>query len=160
MLQLILLSSLIALWTIGGSKRKIRVIGVPILIGLGVYIWPTWQSLVASILTIGAANVIRIGYGNWSDDDPKKSTIAVFLSAVFGYKDRSGEIIRLIWGLLVGILLPLFLYTFHFIALPVYGAYVLINCVVNYLVSKLKLPVFITDVLVGGAVGVIIFLAK
>lgn len=144
------------MWIIGGQKKgRIRDIFCPVLLGLGLIIYlqgDMLHKIIAGMLTAGLANVIRIGYGNYSPEDDDKPS---FLAAIT--KDRKGYIIRLIWGLLVGIITPLALVIMQFLILPAYIAYIVCNVLVNFCVSKLRLPVLIADVCVATTFGSLLF---
>lgn len=153
---IICLVIIVLLWLIGGQKKgRIRDIGCPIVLGLGIiFCLPgDWSHrIIASITTIALAQVIRIGYGNYSPEDDDKPS---FLASIT--KDRQGFIIRAIWGALVGIVTPLALVFMKELILPSYFAYIVANIAINFMVSKFRFPVFWADVLVANAFGSLLF---
>ncbi len=149
--QLLTIAIFIALWITGGQKEgKIRDVGCPIILAL--YLAMTLHAWWL-FLAIGATyQAIRLGYGNYSpEDDPKPS----FLASIT--HDRSGEYIRALWGLIVSVVGASPLILGHFLGIYQYLGYICLNVAVNYSVSKFKLDVIITDILVSGAVVSIIF---
>lgn len=156
MLSLILLGVIIALWVIGGQKGgRIRDIGCPIVLGIALVCelqGDLMNRIIAGIATIALAQIIRLGYGNY---DPENDDKPSFLASIL--KDRQGAIIRLVWGLLVGIVTPLFLSFTHSIILPAHIAYIICNVAVNYSVSKFRFPVILTDICVAAAFGSLVF---
>ncbi len=150
-IQLTILTIFIALWIYGGQKsgRTRDVFCVFILalyLAIKLKIW--WLFLACGM----TYNAIRIGYGNYSPlDDDKPILLASWTH------DSSGEWVRLLWGLLVSVLGALPLVLGHYLGFWEYMAYVNLNMVVNYSVSKFKLGVYLTDTLVAGAVASIIF---
>jgi hypothetical protein len=145
-----------ALWIIGGQTRgKIRDIPIPILLGLGIALFsqlsPFWR-VIAGVMTIATGQSIRIGYGALdaiNDDRPS------YLALVT--QDSSGEWVRLLWGAIVSVSISAPLVAFSIISVSLAAVYIVSNCIVNFLVSKLKMGVLITDVLVSAAVMSIIF---
>lgn len=151
MVNLIGFVLIIACWVIGGQKSgRIRDVPVPIIIGLCLAIsFKIWWLFFALVATY---QMIRLGYGNYSpEDDPEPS----FLASIT--HDRGGWWIRAIWGALVASVGGLPLILGHFIGVWVYLGYIILVTVVCYLVSKLRLPVLITDILVAASVGSIVF---
>lgn len=145
---LITFIAIIVLWIIGGQlKGRIRDVGVCILLAFycSLHLWK-----LLPFLTGLSANIIRLGYGNYEENDDKHSFLALIT------KDKNGWWIRLFWGLLVGLILPIFLY--KQLGIVKYTFYIAINALTGFLVSKLRLPVLLTDILIGGAVGLIVFL--
>lgn len=147
----------IILWVIGGQKKgRVRDTYIPILLGLPLFLWlhgDSFHKFIVTLMTCGSANIIRLGYGNYSpEDDPEPSLLAMLT------KDRGGAIIRLLWGVAVGIVLPLFLVTFRFLPFPKYLLYILLNAGINYGGCKLKLPVTVMDIVVSAGAGGIVFL--
>jgi len=160
MIPLIFLA-IIVCWVIGGQKGgRIRDVACPILLGLGVYLalkeyWLI-SRIIYGILTCGSANAIRAGYGNWEPGE--KNCLLANILAFFGYKDRQGAVIRALWGFLIGVLAPLPLVLGHFLPLPIYYGYVAGNMLINFLVSRLRLPVLLTDICVSASIASLIFL--
>ena len=69
---------IIALWLAGGFKwRKLRIIGVPIVLGLVLGL--KWGYIVGMASWI-ASNSIRLGYGGYDKSDTKMSMITKILS--------------------------------------------------------------------------------
>jgi hypothetical protein len=157
MVKIILLAGIVILWILGGQWRgKIRDVGVPILLGLGVVLAiqdNILNRLLYGILTCGLTNIIRLGYGNYSpQDDPKPSLLAKLTH------DRQGWRIRLIWGGFVGAICPIALVFAHYLSLPKYALFCGINALLGFLVSRLRLPVILTDILVSASIGSILLL--
>jgi hypothetical protein len=151
-LQIAILIAVIYCWVKGGGKQAwVRDILVPVVLGLYLALkFKAWWLFPACGATFQA---IRIGYGAYSpEDDPKPSFFASITH------DRSGEYIRAIWGLMVAGIGALPLLLGSFLGIWVYIGYVVLSIGVNYSVSKFKLPVTLTDILVGGAVGILIVL--
>ena len=156
MIAFIAINIIVALWVKGGEKKgRIRDVGCPLALGAGLTLClpGDWMPrIIAGIATIALAQIIRAGYGNYSpEDDDKPSSLASIT------KDRQGFIIRAIWGALVGVITPGALMLMHFLILPSYFAYIVANIAINYLVSKLRLPVFWADMLVANAFGSLLF---
>jgi len=150
LINIIALLLIIAFWLVGGQiKNGWRDIPCPIILGIAIAVklWSPMGCLLA-FLSIGAVQIIRLGYGNYDEKDLKPSLLASITH------DRNGWWIRLIWGLLVGILTPLFLVKLLGWWYPVYIG---INGAVNFLVSRLRLSVFLADTLVASAFGSILF---
>jgi hypothetical protein len=145
---------LVALWVIGGQgKRSLRLVGCPILLGIGLSTnsgssWLLWASLATGTVFLSQFS-IRIGYGGWEEGEKN-----CFLAELT--KDHSGEYVRLIWGIIVGIATAIVV-SVALKAWILFSLYVLLNAVVNYSVSKFKLRVFLTDILVSLSYGSWIF---
>ncbi len=154
-INLAILLIIYILWLLGGQKKgRIRDIGVPVLLAFYFAIFYKWWLFFA----IGAtANIIRLGYGNFEEGEDN-SAIADFLNTVCGIKDKAGVIIRTIWGVLVGIVLPLPLLIGGYLIWWRYCLYIALNALIGYLVTKLRLPVILADILVATGVCSIIFL--
>ena len=153
MIAFIAINIIAALWILGGQKKgRIRDIGCPIVLGVGVIHclpYGDWlHKIIAGIATIALAQTIRLGYGSY---DPENDNKPSFLASIT--KDRQGFIVRAIWGALVGIVTPLALIFMHYLIFPSYIAYIITNIAINFMVSKLKLPVFWTAVAVANAFG-------
>ena len=156
-LKLLILLLAVGSYIIGGQgHRKVRLIWFPVLIGLGVGLSLTnniWVNIGCGLITAMGLQTIRIGYGNWSpEDDPKPSFLASLTH------DRSGEYIRTIWAAIVSLGACGALIGLSYIPLAVGICYILGNVVINYSVSKFKLPVYVTDVLVSCGISSILYL--
>lgn len=148
------------LWFLGGwDKAKwsgYRDVLIPIIIGasLGWFIpgvW--WVKLLIGFFSIGTYQIIRLGYGNYEpENDPKPSFLAKITH------DRNGWWIRSIWGFLVGIVGPLAVIIHKDIAIWIYLCYILGNSLIGFSVSRFKLPVLVTDLIVAAGIASIIFL--
>ena len=142
------------LWYEGGGKRAwMRDILVPIILALflAVYLKTWWV-----FLSVGAtAQMIRLGYGAFDPEHDDKPSLLASLT-----KDRSGEVIRAIWGLLVSVWIGSSLFFGGFLSGGGYLSFMLINVFINYCVCKFKLSVVPTDILVGLGVSCIILLLK
>ena len=143
---IIAIALIIALWLAGGIKwRKLRIIGVPIVLGLILGLkWGIWLGI-ASFIT---SNAIRLGYGNYEQGEKN-----CWLGELT--KDHNGWWIRAIWGLIVSIAicLPRVIFKQHYF-LPIW--YIPLNVVVNFGVSRLKLNYWITDILVSASISTIL----
>ncbi len=148
---LIILAIIAACWVKGGGRQAwVRDILVPIILALclalKLKVWWLFPALGATYQTI------RIGYGAYSpEDDPKPSFLASLTH------DRSGEWIRAIYGSIVATIGALPLLLGHFLGIWQYLGYIFLNITINYSVSKFKLPVTLTDILVGLGVGSLMF---
>ena len=145
-----ILTAIPILWWLGGQKKLswARDILVPILIGLGITLkGHPWLGLICC----ATFQTCRIGYGNYEPGEKNS-----FLGNLT--KDRNGWWIRLVYGFLVAFAgsLPLILGK----ALTWYLAlgYVALNAILGYLVSKLRLPVLLCDLLVGFGFATVLFL--
>lgn len=156
MISISILVGIIVLWVIGGQKKgSIRDVGCTILLGLGIALTVSGDikdRVIAGIATIALANIIRIGYGNYSPEDDDKPS---FLASIT--KDRKGYIIRLIWGALVGIVTPIALVVMGLLMLPSYIAYIATNVLVNFSISRLEFAVFWADLCASIAFGSLLF---
>lgn len=156
MIKLVVLGVICGLWYFGGQRsNRYRDVGAPLVLGFGlIFFLPgDWlHRIIAGMLTIGLANIIRCGYGAY---DPQNDPEPSFLASIT--KDRQGATVRLLWGLLVGIITPLVLLTMHFIILPAYIAYVVTNMLVNFSVSKLRFNVLTADICAALAFGSLLF---
>lgn len=136
------------LWYLGGQGHKwCRVVIIPILLGAGV--WFTSKSWLCGATTSLFFQVIRVGYGNYEEGEKNS-----FLGNLT--KDHEGYIIRAIVGALYSIgTLPLLFFgviKYQFIA------YLLLNTLIGFYVSKFNKKVLFTDLLVGGGVAIVILL--
>ena len=148
----IIFVTIIVLWVLGGQlKGRIRDIGVPILIGLG--IWLVTKSWLVGLINMATWNIIRLGYGNYEEGE-KNSFLAELL------KDKEGWYVRMAYGLIVATIAPLPLFIGHFLALGWYFVYIIGNSLIGYGVSRLRLPVLLTDILVSAGFSSILFLIK
>lgn len=148
---LIIFALIIALWYLGGQKsNRYRDVGVPILMGTG--IWLATNSWFVGILSMGAWNVVRIGYGNFEPNDTKNSLLGDLT------KDKQGAVIRAIYGLLVALVGSGALLGGKFLPLPMFFTYILGNTLIGYCVSIFRLPVLLTDILVSAGFASLLFL--
>ena len=145
-ITLISIALISILWVFGGIKwRKLRVIGVPIVLGLILGLkWGYWVGMAGFI----CSNVIRLGYGNYENDND--DCLLALLT-----RDHNGWWIRAIWGLLISIAicLPRIVLKQHYF-LPIW--YIPLNVMVNFGVSRLKLNFWLTDILVSASVSTIL----
>jgi hypothetical protein len=150
--KVILWWGIISCWVLGGqTKGRYRDIPAPILLGLGIW-WATksWLVGLASVITY---QIIRLGYGNYDpENDPKPSFLARLTH------DRQGWYIRALWGLIVSVVGCGALYALKFLPLPHYITYIVGNTLINYSVSRFRVPVILCDILVAGGIGSVIFL--
>ena len=154
-----ILGAIVALWIVGGQiKGSIRDVGVPLLLGFGIWLdlsgdW--MHRIIYAVLLVGTYQIIRLGYGNYSPEDDDKPS---FLAAIT--HDRQGYVIRAVWGLLVGLVGTLPLLLGRYIPFSAYALYGLVNALIGYMVSKFKFGVWLTDSLVSLGVGSILFLVN
>jgi hypothetical protein len=151
MIEFLFLPLIICLWYLGGQgKKPLRVVAVPILMGLLVaFLLPLdlLHKFIAFMLTAGGLQGIRIGYGNYDpENDPKPSFLARLL------KDRGGWWLRAVWGLLVAFLGLSGLVLGRYVSPKSYFYYIPVNVIVNFFVSRLHFPVFLADSCVAIAV--------
>lgn len=151
LIKLLILALCAWLWQKGGQKEgRIRDIPTPIILAafFAIYLKTWWL-----FLACGAGlQLIRTGYGNYSpEDDDKPCLLARIL------KDRKGWYIRATWGLIVAVGAGLGLYLGHFIGIWAYLGYIGLNVLINYSISRLKLAVLPTDILIALGVASIIF---
>ena len=147
------------IWYLGGQgNRRLRLILVPIFIGLGAGLIIKDNILarvVYGLLVCGSFQAIRIGYGNYSpEDDPKPSFLASWTH------DRNGWWIRAIWGLIVATSGTLALVAGHYIGYGLALMYILGYSALNFCVSRFRLPVLPCDLLVGAGLPAILLLIK
>lgn len=159
MINIGLLIILVGLWVWGGQKKgRIRDIGCPVVLGIALIfkLQGDWMhKVIIGIVTIAFAQIIRLGYGSY---DPENDDKPSFLASII--KDRQGAIIRLAWGLLVGIFTPIALVYTHSIIIPAYTAYIVCNVATNYSISKFRFPVLWADICVAVAFGSLMFYIK
>ena len=155
-IKVVILAVVAVLWYLGGQGPKwMRRVLVPIILGLACALLNrAWWLAIALAATY---QVIRLGYGNWSEDDPKKSTLALFIAWLWG-RDYQGALTRGLWGVTVAAVGALPLLLGQFLAWPLYALYVAVVALVSYLISKLRLPVLLADLLVGASIASVIFL--
>jgi hypothetical protein len=153
MILLIAIVLIIVCWVTGGQiKGRIRDIPVPVILALALAIQlKTWWLFLA----LGATfQIIRLGYGNKDPNDSKPSFLATIIP------DYNGWWIRSAWGLLVSTIGALPLVLGHFLGLWAYLGYILLNTVVNFLVTRLRLNVYLTDILVSANIASILFFLR
>lgn len=152
MIKLITIISCIVLWVLGGQiKGRIRDVPVPLILALyfAVTLKTWWLFFVLGV----TYQIIRLGYGNYDpvfDDKPSH------LASVT--HDRDGWWIRAIWGLLVSGIGAFPLVFWGHIVLWKYILYVTVNVLANFSVSRFRLGVFLTDILVSLALVSIVLL--
>ncbi len=151
-MELLCIAVIVACWVVGGQiKGRIRDIPIPVIIALFAAFKMAWWMF----FIVGATyQMIRLGYGNYDpENDPKPSFLAKITHWREGYK------IRALWGLLCGLAaIPVAIYHNNFISTVLVVGYVALNVAVNYLVSKKKMGVLVTDILVGATLGSIIII--
>ena len=72
MITFVFIGIIMGFWVLGGKKKgRIRDIGAPIALGVGII--PTlhggdyFKMIIAIVLTIACSQIIRLGYGNYED---------------------------------------------------------------------------------------------
>ena|SRR3990167_5372189 len=147
---LIIFIAIIALWILGGQiKGRIRDIGVPILMGIG--IWLATKSWLVGLVSIGLWQIVRLGYGNYEEGE-KNSFLGDLL------KDKQGAVVRAVYGLIVALAGCSALIWLKFLPLPKAIAYIAGNALLGFLVSRLHLQVILADICIAGGLGSILFL--
>jgi hypothetical protein len=155
----ILLVGLIAwLWYEGGGKNAwARDIIIPILVGVWFCFRSNW---IVGIMTAGACQIIRLGYGAYDPEHDDKPSLLAKLT-----KDRNGWWIRAISGAIHGIFGPLFIVAQEIfikhnpgaIAWK-YPAFIAVNAFSNFLVCRLRCNRLVTDLVVGAVFALIVYL--
>jgi len=156
-LIIILTIAFIACWIAGGQiKGRIRDIPCPLILALGITLSISATPLHRIFIGIALAacwQIIRLGYGNYNPiSDPEPSFLAKITH------DRHGWWIRAIYGFLAASIGPIALVVGKHLPIWVWGLYVVGNAAIGYLVSRLRLPVFLTDVCVSTGLVSILFL--
>jgi len=150
-----ILALVVILWILGGQwKGRIRDLGVPIVMGLALIflLKGDWlYRIIVGMLTCATANTIRIGYGNFMPGE-KNSFLGNLL------KDRNGWWIRALWGFIVSLVVCLPLMLTHYLMINKCLAYVGGNTLMNYLVSRLRLPCLLADIFISLGIGSLLFL--
>ena len=156
--NLIVLAICLVLWYMGGQSwakwSGFRDVLVPILLGIALmFILPgDWiYRIIAGVGTCACLNVIRTGYGNYEEGE-KNSFLAKITH------DKNGWWIRALWGLLVGLVAPIFLVLLHYLSLPKYAIFVCLNALIGFSVSRFRFPVLLADICVSLGVSSILFL--
>ena len=137
------------LWYVGGSRHAYaRDLFVPILIGIGIFL--STHQIIVAILSIATANTIRLGYGAYDTvNDDKPSLLAKIT------KDRNGWYIRALWAFIVGIstVLPRLCVNFDWKQV----LWVVLFSAICFTVVRLRSNVLITDIFIGSAFALTIF---
>ena len=132
-------------WILGGKiKGRIRDVGFPILMGIGIFL--STKSLIAGVISIVTFQIIRLGYGNYELGEKNS-----FLGDLT--KDSQGRWIRTIYGGIVALVGCGALFALKFVSLPLYFAYFLGNAIIGYSVSKFRLPVLLADLAISWGFG-------
>ena len=162
MIQIILIALGAFLWRLGGWSRAkwsgFRDVLVPILFGIYHIFASTWW---VGLLTCGASNSIRIGYGAYDPEhDDKPSWLAKIT------KDRQGWKIRGIYGAITSFAIGLFpaiywvCFEHELIILLWFVLYVIFNTALEVAINKLKLGDTMTELLNGAGRGLVLFLCR
>lgn len=148
------------LWWLGGGKASwARDIIVTIVIGIFVFLHhPTvvlWKDIIIGIATIGACNIIRLGYGAY---DPVNDSKPSLLGKIT--KDKDGWWARCFYGAICGIVtfIPQLALDFNWITFLKAVGFTIQFAAVCFTVVRLRLAVFPTDTLIGLSFAVRIFL--
>jgi hypothetical protein len=146
----IIFLAIIGFWILGGQvKGRLRDIPVPILMGIG--IWFATKSWLAGLISMGLWQIIRLGYGNYEDGEKNS-----FLGNLTG--DSKGWWIRAIYGLIVATMGCGALFTLKLLPLPKGIVYIAGNGLIGYCISRFRLPVILTDILISAGFASLIFL--
>lgn len=148
-----------ALWRFGGWNKArwsgYRDVLIPILYGI-FFIFTA--NLWIGLLTCGATNTIRMGYGAYDPvNDDKPSWLAKMT------EDRTGNIIRPLYGIITSFAIGMFP-TFsavwlngHFGMMAFFVIYIVINASLEYVLNRFKVNVWPTELLLGAGRALIIF---
>ena len=151
-LPFVIISVCAFLWYLGGEKLAwLRDVLVPIILGISLPLLTVnnWLTrLLHFALITGGFQIVRFGYGAY---DPEHDSKPSFLASLI--HDRGGWWIRAIWGLIVALVAGFFPYYLHYIPLWGYVAYICLNAIIGYCVSKFKLSVLPCDLLVGTGIA-------
>lgn len=151
-----------ALWRIGGAGKEeikfaaawYRDLLIPI---INFLYYLLTANLLTAILTGGATNSIRIGYGAY---DPEHDSKPSWLAKIT--KDRKGWKIRMIYGLITSLAIGLFP-SIHYHAWGGLFVYVFINVAAEYVVNTTKGisgNVWIVELVLGGCRGLVFVLCR
>lgn len=141
---------IIILWVLGGQiKGRIRDVGVPILMGIG--IWLATKSWLVGAISIGFWQIIRLGYGNYEKGEKNS-----FLGNLT--HDSKGWYVRAIYGAIVALVGCGALVWLKLLPMPKYLTYIISNVLIGYCVSKFRLQVILADILVSAGFGSLLFL--
>ncbi len=148
------------LWFLGGQKWSwARDFIIPIIVGVFVFLHhPThvlWKDIVIGVFTIAFCNIIRMGYGAY---DPEHDDKPSFLAEITS--DRDGWNIRCIYGAICGIVswIPQIAIDFDWITLVKAITFTAQFALVCFIVVRLRLNVFVTDICIGASFAVRLFL--
>jgi hypothetical protein len=164
LIKIILAALCGVLWFLGGWGKESgnlvpwkgwRVVLIPIILGVStaLFMHGAWfMRLVIGVTTTASMNIIRIGYGNY---DPEHDNKPSFLAKVT--HDRGGWWIRAICGALYVLIgyLPYVLYSGR------WWFYLLLAAVsagIGFCVSRFKLKVKTTDLIIGSTAANILFM--
>jgi len=146
----LLAMGIVVFWILGGQiKGWLRDIPVPILMGIGIYL--TTKSWLVGLLSIGFWQIIRLGYGNY--EPGQKNSFLGNLT-----HDRKGWYVRAIYGFIVALVGCGALIWLKFLPVPKVILYIAYNTIIGYSVSRLKLEVIPTDILVSSGFASLLFL--
>ncbi len=162
MIEIILTAISSVLWRLGGwSKAKwsgYRDVLIPIMYGIYHIFTCNW---IIGLLTCGASNSIRIGYGAYDPEhDDKPSWLAKIT------KDREGWRIRGIYGFITSFSIGLFPTIYHvyyehkLISLLGFLLYIVGNVALEIIINKRKTGDTMTELLNGAGRGLVMFLCK
>jgi len=144
----------LAAFLLGGQIRgAIRDVGCPLLLGLAValqsHVW--WLGLIVAV----TSNAMHLGYGSWDPNNDSKPSWLALLT-----KDRQGAFIRCLWGLIVSLSIGIPLMIAGALNPAMMFLYIGVAGLVGYGVSKLRLWVYPTDVLVASSLYWIVFFVR
>lgn len=144
MVEILFIAAVAGLWRLGGWDKAgwsgYRDVLVPVALGIWSAFTLQWWMLIA---VGGPANSIRMGYGAWDPEhDDKPSWLAQLTH------DRTGNLIRLIYGLVTAFAIGLFpaLYTGHY---WLFLLYVLGNGALEFCLNKYKAVDWVVELLNG-----------
>lgn len=152
---------LAALWYIGGGRQSwARDWIIPFIVGGFSFVnhhvgLPLWKSILFAVLVAGACNIIRLGYGNYSPEDDDKPSLLALIT-----KDRGGWWIRGIYGAICGIVsfIPNFIFDFSITTVVKMLGFTALFTAVCFTVVRLKSNRIVTDLSIGTAFAMRIFL--
>jgi hypothetical protein len=154
--RIIFILCLAGLWRLGGWDKAgwagYRDVLIPIALGLwyAVYLHVWWMVLAVGIPTL----IIRLGYGSY---DPEHDDKPSFLAKIT--HDRSGNWIRMIYGVITAALIGLApaIYTGSWLG---YGAYVILNGLLEFALNKYKVNVWGVELGNGAGRALVVALCK
>ena len=136
-------------WLWYGDKKIFRRAGMPVVLGLYMAITLQWWLF---FVIGGALQLMGLGYGSISSDDPKPSLLARLLN------DHDGWLTRGVWGAIVSLGVSVWLLAFGWLNLWAFGAYIGFNFAIGYVLCRFRMMAWIIELAVGAGLAAIILL--